>query len=263
MRGPVASPASPHRLILAIAAAGLLGVAPAPAAAGGSDAATARQPQSSLRLPGDPSEPTRRLASTARVVYATPVRTEPGGGKRIGTLSASTRWGGSTTLLVRGSRRVAGELWLNVYLDRRPNGTHGWIPADHAQVSSTSYRVEIIRAKRELRVLRSGKVIRRARVVVGKRGTPTPAGTFAITDAIRYTPGRGFLGSWALPLTAYSAQLQEFDGGPGQVALHGRGGSSFKDPLGSASSHGCVRMNNADIAFIAARAPAGTPVVIR
>lgn len=256
----MASPVSTQRLILAAVAAGVLGIAPAPAAA---DAAAEQQPQAALRLPGDPSEPTRQLASTARLVYATSVRTEPAGGRRLTKLAASTRWGGSTTLLVRGSRRVAGELWLNVYVDRRPNGAHGWIPADHAQVSSTAYRIEINRARRELRVLRNGKVIRRSRVVVGKRGTPTPAGTFAIVDAIRYTPGRGFLGSWALPLSAYSAQLQEFDGGPGQVALHGRGGSSFKDPLGSASSHGCVRMNNSDIAFIATRAPAGTPVVIK
>ena len=56
--------------------------------------------------------------------------------------------------------------------------------------------------------------------------------------------------------------LQQFEGGPGRVAMHGRGGASMHDPLGSARSHGCVRMQNRDIAWIAARVPEGAPVSV-
>ncbi len=69
-----------------------------------------------------------------------------------------------------------------------------------------------------------------------------------------------FVGSWVLPLTAHSNVLRSFDGGDGQVALHGRGGASLLDPLGSARSHGCVRLANSAIAWIAAHVPVGTPV---
>ena len=69
-----------------------------------------------------------------------------------------------------------------------------------------------------------------------------------------------------LTLTAHSDTLQRYDGGDGRVALHGRGGESLRVPLGSARSHGCVRISNAAIASIVRRigvaAIPGTPVMI-
>jgi lipoprotein-anchoring transpeptidase ErfK/SrfK len=56
-----------------------------------------------------------------------------------------------------------------------------------------------------------------------------------------------FLGSWVLTLTAHSDALTRFDGGDGTVAIHGRGGASLVDPLGSALSHGCIRLANEEI----------------
>ena len=57
------------------------------------------------------------------------------------------------------------------------------------------------------------------------------------------SPIRGdFYGPWALHLTALSDVLTTFDGGPGRIAIHGRGGSSLRDPLGTARSHGCIRI---------------------
>ena len=75
-------------------------------------------------------------------------------------------------------------------------------------------------------------------------------------------PG-GFLGRWALHLTAYSDVLDDFGGGPGTIGIHGRGGASLLDPLGSAASHGCIRISNRPIRFLARRALEGTPVRIR
>jgi lipoprotein-anchoring transpeptidase ErfK/SrfK len=65
-----------------------------------------------------------------------------------------------------------------------------------------------------------------------------------------------------LPLTAHSNVLKSFDGGDGQVALHGRGGASLLDPLGTARSHGCVRLADSAIEWIATHVPVGTPVSI-
>jgi lipoprotein-anchoring transpeptidase ErfK/SrfK len=57
--------------------------------------------------------------------------------------------------------------------------------------------------------------------------------------------------------------LESYGGGPGRVAIHGRGGASLRDPLGSARSHGCVRIPNRAVAWLAERAAPGTPVDIR
>src|SRR5205807_2643188 len=138
-----------------------------------------------------------------------------------------------------------------------------WIAATDATLRPDRWRLLVVRARRELRVFRAGQLVRRFAVVVGKRATPTPAGLFAIAAELRQPDPSGFEGSWVMPLTAHSRVLRRFAGGDGQIALHGRGGASLADPLGSARSHGCVRLANAAIAWLAGRVPAGTPVRIR
>ena len=50
------------------------------------------------------------------------------------------------------------------------------------------------------------------------------------------------------------------DGGPGQIALHGR--DNVGGTLGSAESHGCIRLDDAAIEWLVGRIGAGTPVAI-
>ncbi len=51
-------------------------------------------------------------------------------------------------------------------------------------------------------------------------------------------------------------------GGPGRIAIHGGAGASLQDPLGSARSHGCIRIDNRAIAWMAGHIPQGAPVQI-
>ena len=67
-------------------------------------------------------------------------------------------------------------------------------------------------------------------------------------------------GPFALALSARSDALQEFEGGPGQIALHGR--NNLGGILGAAESHGCVRVDTASIDWLAARLGPGTPATI-
>jgi len=53
---------------------------------------------------------------------------------------------------------------------------------------------------------------------------------------------------------------QHFDGGDGLVAIHGRGGSSLLVPLRTAKSHGCIRVDNNAVDWLARVAGPGTPV---
>ena len=65
-----------------------------------------------------------------------------------------------------------------------------------------------------------------------------------------------------MPLTVESNVLFNFGGGPGRIAIHGRDGASLENPLGSAASHGCIRIDNDEIDWMASSILPGTPVDI-
>jgi lipoprotein-anchoring transpeptidase ErfK/SrfK len=120
----------------------------------------------------------------------------------------------------------------------------------------TPWRIVVSTADRWLSVYRRGRLVRRLQVVVGKPSTPTPVGLFSIIGTWTDPPD-AFLGSWILALTAHSNALQQFDGGDGTVGIHGRGGASLLDPLGSAASHGCIRVDNSSIDWLVGEIGAG------
>jgi len=198
----------------------------------------------------------------ARVVYRAVAHTEPSGAApALGLISPVSRWGTPTDLLVLDARRDAsGREWLRLLLDERPNGSAVWVDADDTVLYRDRWRIAVSRVQRRVAVYRDGHLSRAFAAVVGKPSTPTPSGLFAIAAKLRQPDPREFEGSWVLPLTAHSNVLRRFAGGDGQVALHGRGGTSLLDPLGSARSHGCVRLANRAIAWIAAHVPVGTAV---
>jgi lipoprotein-anchoring transpeptidase ErfK/SrfK len=153
-------------------------------------------------------------------------------------------------LLVVSRPRVAdGLCWVPVRLPWRPNDAVGWVNADDVVLRSTPWRIEVSTTQRKLTLFRAGRVAGTVSVVVGKPSTPTPRGLFAIVWALPWNPN-DFLGSWVLELTAHSDVLRQFDGGDGTVGIHGRGGASLLDPLGSAASHGCVRLANEAIDWL-------------
>ena len=210
--------------------------------------------------------PTPAQAWVAKVVYPTVARTAPSltGARRLFTVAPVSAWGAPTELLVLGSRiDAAGHPGLRVRLDYRPNGFAAWIDEEDTILHEDPWRIAVSRARREVRVYDADRLVRTFAAVVGKPSTPTPAGLFAIAAELPQGTSEDFEGTWVLPLTAHSEVLRTFEGGDGQVALHGRGGASLVDPLGSARSHGCVRLANAAIGWIAAHVPVGTPVEVR
>lgn len=208
--------------------------------------------------------PTARVAWTARIVAPIPVRAAPAAAaRRTGRLSPVARWnGGIVRLLVLESRAEGERLWLRVALPDRPNGRSGWIDADATRLAPVRWRVEVNVAARRASAFHDGRRVRSWRVVVGRPSTPTPRGLFAVYERVRQ-PAGSELGPYALHLTAHSDVLFDYGGGKGRVALHGRAGPLLADPLGSASSHGCVRMDSSVVTWLAARAGPGTPVRVR
>ncbi|MGD9694730.1 MAG: L,D-transpeptidase [Thermoleophilia bacterium] len=225
--------------------------------------ALAGAPAARAADPAAIAPPTREHgATTARLIVATRARARldhPGrGGRR---LRPSTDWSGQDqVLLVLDSAVRNDRQWLKVLIAARPTGSTGWIPRDHVQLSFTRYWIDVRIRTRRVVVYRGGRRIRTYRAVVGRAATPTPHGLAAVYERNRQPDPDAFLGPWALSLTATSAVLENFGGGPGRVAIHGRSGASLRDPLGSARSHGCIRIDNGPIRFLARTIPVGTPV---
>lgn len=152
-----------------------------------------------------------------------------------------------------------GESWVQVRLPGRPNGHEGWIPASRTRRTATEWHVALKLSTRRVTVYRDGRAERRFRAVVGKASTPTPRGEFFIEEALALSsrdPG----GPFALATSARSEVLQEFNGGPGQIALHGT--DNLVGPLGTAVSHGCVRLSPGAITWMARRIGRGVPLTI-
>ena len=151
-----------------------------------------------------------------------------------------------------------GRSWLRVRLPGRPSGHTGWLPASQTRKAATSWRLSLDLSTRRVTVYQHGRVERRFYAVVGTASTPTPRGRFFIEEALALSGGHG--GPFALATSARSAVLQEFEGGPGQIALHGTNG--LPGALGTAVSHGCIRLSTGAITWLAQRIGSGIPLTV-
>ncbi|MEV4004540.1 L,D-transpeptidase [Actinomadura sp. NPDC049753] len=184
------------------------------------------------------------------------VHKRKGDGATWKTLSSPNAMGATRVFLVDAKD---GE-WLKVLLPIRPNGSTGWVKASDVSLSSTPHRVEIDPKAFTFTVFDGGKVLRTGKVATGEGGTPTPAGRFYFTELLRPPNPDGAYGAYAFGLSGFSPTLKTFAGGPGQLAVHGTNKASA---LGSRVSHGCVRVSNDDITWMAKNLAIGTPVVVK
>jgi lipoprotein-anchoring transpeptidase ErfK/SrfK len=168
--------------------------------------------------------------------------------------------GEQTTLPVIGhSTAPDATAWLKVMLPGRPDGSTGWIAKAGTRELITGWRILVDLEARRVTVYRDGRKMRAFQAVVGKPSTPTPTGQFFVEETVQVAPGEAD-GPFALALSARSNVLQEFEGGAGQIGIHGRVG--LGGTLGRAESHGCIRLATASIDWLAARIGPGTPVKI-
>lgn len=168
--------------------------------------------------------------------------------------------GGQTVLPVIGRATTKdGVHWLRVMVPGRPNGMTGWIAQKGTELTTTRWRLVIRTSTRRLFAYYNGRLVRSFEGIVGKPSTPTPHGLFFVEESVRVPP-RSAGAPFALALSARSNVLQEFDGGPGQIAIHGVG--NVGGTPGTAVSHGCVRLDDRSIRWLVARIAPGVPVTI-
>jgi lipoprotein-anchoring transpeptidase ErfK/SrfK len=186
----------------------------------------------------------------------------PSGRSRPVSFVAGTRpiTGERTVLPVIGFSTGADDRrWLEVMVPGRPDGRTGWVRQQGTTSSTTPWRIVVETARRRVIVYHDGVPVRVFVAIVGKPSTPTPLGRFFVEEVVALPP-EDVGAPYALALSARSNVLQEFDGGPGQIALHGLG--DVGGVLGTAVSHGCVRLASTAMSWLVARISPGVTVTV-
>ncbi|MGZ4371069.1 MAG: L,D-transpeptidase [Gaiellaceae bacterium] len=184
----------------------------------------------------------------------------PGAGRLLGRFGRIDQNGYPTVFGVVGVRtdHSCKPTWYRVQLPVSPNGSTGWVAATAVRTYPVASNIVVRLSTRSLVVYRSGRPVFHARVAVGAPQTPTPVGRYFVDERFLLSDPNGPFGVAALGISAHSDVLKTWvQGGP--IALHGT-----DDPasLGSAVSHGCIRLANDEMRRLFALAPAGTPVSI-
>lgn len=187
------------------------------------------------------------------------VHAQPGGSLTT-TLSRWTHYSFDQTLLVRATQEVEGTTWYYVDLPLRPNGQRGWVSPEEFTIAEVATWAEVDLDARTITVWEDDAVVLTAPVAIGTDETPTPLGTFYVTDPVDLTANpTGVYGAYAIGLSGYSDVLEEFQGAPPQIAIHG---TNQPNLIGDAVSNGCIRMTNDDVLAVAEVLEFGSPVFV-
>ncbi|MBR8743890.1 L,D-transpeptidase family protein [Nocardiopsis sp. MG754419] len=183
------------------------------------------------------------------------VRSEPNGSEVVHTLASPNDFGADRTFLVQ---QTQGD-WLEVLLPMRPNGSTGWIESGDVEVTVTEFHVAIDMSEFTFTVTEGEEDLLTGPIGIGTGETPTPPGEYYFTELLKPSDPGGEYGAYAFGLSGHSDTLESFAGGPGQLGVHG---TDDESGLGGEVSHGCIRVSNDDITWMAERLPIGTPVEI-
>ena len=150
---------------------------------------------------------------------------------------------------------------LRVLLPTRPNGSLGWIDAGAVELTRHNYEIRVDLEAYSLTVLQRDVPILETTVGVARENAPTPRGRYYTTELIRPLVPDSVYGAYAYGLSGFSEVFEQFNGGDGQLGIHG---TNEPATLGTNVSAGCIRLHNDDITLLVEqlRLPVGVPVVI-
>jgi L,D-transpeptidase catalytic domain len=161
--------------------------------------------------------------------------------------------------LLESHRDAAGRKWVRLRVPGLPNGRTGWVlGAALGSFERTHWLIRVNLHTQRLSVYYKGRLRRRTPVGVGKPSTPTPPGHFWIRERVAFARSSPYW-PYALGTSDYASMLTGWVGGD-VVAIHGDFGEPRRIP--GDPSHGCVRMRDGDIAWLARHVTLGTPVEI-
>ena len=178
------------------------------------------------------------------------------GGRLLFRVLPRTLYGHRLVLSVT-QRRGA---WAAVPTWLLPNGRRAWVRVSRATFAQrrTRWHLDADLSARTLTATHAGAVVRTLRVAIGTRATPTPAGTFAVTDKI---DGRGYGASYGCCILALTGHQPRVRTGSvdGRLAIHG---TNAPGRVGARASQGCLRAVDADVRWLRRHVPVGTQLTI-
>lgn len=129
------------------------------------------------------------------------------------------------------------------------------------------FAVTVSRDGKQARLFRRGELVKTYKVAVGSSEYPTPIGRYVV-QTMQKNP------AWNVPQSEWAGDLAgetiphgdprnplvaRWIGFNGSVGFHGTASSGS---LGTAASHGCIRMSPADVIDLFERVKTGTPVLV-
>ena len=192
--------------------------------------------------------------ATVRAGHTVVLRDRPQG-EVIARLGDETEFGSVRRLWIA---EVSGD-WFGVPAPELGNGQLGWIRDDRTalEVSQTPYSVDVDVSEQSLELRYGDAVLDRIPVTVGSPSSPTPLGSYAVTDGLVGGGLGPYYGCCVLALTGHQPNLPASWLGGDRIAIHGT-----PDVVGGARSSGCLRASNPDMVSLFARVPLGAPVFI-
>jgi hypothetical protein len=205
----------------------------------------------------DVRPPTRHLIAFVRPGSSVTLRSRPYG-RALTRVASTTPFGSPRALAVM---RRDGR-WLGVSEAGYGGNRLVWIDARAGglRYAHTALEVDIDLSSRALELRRNGSVVRRLTVGIGRPGSPTPTGRFAVTDKLPGPAYSPFYGCCILALSATQHHLPAGWTGGNRIAIHGTPSST---DFGRAVSAGCLHASDRDLRYLMRSVPLGTPVVIR
>jgi hypothetical protein len=179
------------------------------------------------------------------------------GGKLLFRVLPETVYGRRLILSVT-QRRGA---WAAVPTFLVANGRRAWVRVSRRTfvVRRTRWHLEADLGARTLTVMHGDETVRTLRVAIGARATPTPPGTYAVTDKLA---GRAFGAAYGCCILALSGHQPKVRTGPidGRLAIHA---TDRPDLVGRRVSQGCLRATDRNVRWLMRTVPVGTQVRIR
>jgi hypothetical protein len=194
--------------------------------------------------------------SFAIVRRSVPLRTRPNG-RAIASAASRTEFGDQRVMSIAAQRGP----WLGVVTPELPNGKLAWVHMENRGLDfrRTAYSLHADLSGRWLELRKGGRRIRRISVAVGRPGSDTPTGRFAITDKLSGGNYGPYYGCCVLALNGHQPNTPPGWTGGNRLAIHGTDAPST---IGTAASAGCLRAADEDLRVLMDKVPLGTPVFI-
>ena len=147
--------------------------------------------------------------------------------------------------------------WVQVLLPSKPNSSTGWLRFSDVEQKVSPYIIAVHLKSMRMQLYFEKREVGQWEIGIGKPDTPTPTGrTFLLGSIV--DPNQDY-SPVIMPLGSHSATLDSFGGGPGTVAIHTW---PTTDVLGTATSHGCIRVPKAALDKLTQEVPLGTLVLV-